>query len=204
MPLTDEFCKRLFQHADPFEDGNGRVGRLLLNLLLMREGYPPAFLLRSWAERYRNALSSADHGRYTPLVNLVGQAVEAGLDFYLEACAAVAEEHYRPLAELARATGRDPNYLGLLVRQGKLEAKKRGGRWYATPAALSRYEQQVREGRVRRGRPPRTDSPKDTPGAERARGVISGRFAAARRHFSELPMKSVAESLQKKKQKFAT
>ena len=32
----------------PFEDGNGRIGRLLLNLLLLRAGYPPALVLREW------------------------------------------------------------------------------------------------------------------------------------------------------------
>ena len=151
-----------FVAVHPFIDGNGRTGRLLLNLLLMCDGYPPAFLLRSWAERYRRALSAADHGRYTPLVNLVGQAVEAGLDFYLEACAAVPDAYYQPLPDLARAHGRDPNYLGLLVRQGKLEAVKRGSRWYTTLAALARYEQQVREGRFKPGRPRRETSPKGT------------------------------------------
>lgn len=144
-----------FVAVHPFEDGNGRTGRLLLNLLLMREGYPPAFLLRSWAERYRSALSAADHGRYNPIVNLIGQAVEAGLDFYLDACASTPDEHYLPLPELARAAGRDPNYLGLLVRQGKLEAIKRGSRWYSTRAALALYEEQVREHRFKPGRPRR-------------------------------------------------
>jgi len=32
----------------PFEDGNGRVSRLLLNMQLLRDGYAPAFLLRDW------------------------------------------------------------------------------------------------------------------------------------------------------------
>lgn len=47
----------------------------------------------------------------------------------------------------------DVNYLGLLARQGKLEARKWGRRWYATPAALARYEEQART--EPRGRPPR-------------------------------------------------
>jgi len=98
-----------FVAVHPFEDGNGRIGRLLLNLLLMRDGYAPAFLLRSWAERHRSALRAADQGKYNPIVNLIGQAVEAGLDFYLEACNAPPDERYQPLPELARSTGRDPN-----------------------------------------------------------------------------------------------
>jgi len=142
-----------FVAVHPFEDGTGRTGRLLLNLLLMRDGYAPAFLLKSWVERHRSALRAADQGKYNPIVNLVGQAVEAGLDLYLEACNAPLDGHYQPLPELARTTGRDPNYLGLLVRQGKLEAIKRQGRWYSTLAALQLYDQQAQEGIRQRGRP---------------------------------------------------
>jgi hypothetical protein len=120
-----------------------------------REGYAPAFVLRSWAERYRNALGTADRGRYNALINLIGLAVEAGLDLYLDACRAHPEEQYQPLAALARTVGRDANYLGLLARQGKLEARKRGGRWYSTQAALQRYAEQAEEGLRHRGRPRR-------------------------------------------------
>jgi Fic family protein len=144
-----------FVAVHPFEDGNGRTGRLLLNLMLLREGYAPAFVLRSWAERYRSALGTADRGRYTALVNLIGLAVEAGLDFYLDACRAHPDEQYQPLPVLARAMGRDANYLGLLARQGKLEARKRGGRWYSTEAAVRRYAEQAQEGVMLRGRPRR-------------------------------------------------
>src|SRR5437588_3107817 len=87
-----------FEAVHPFEDGNGRVGRLLLNLMLMCEGYPPALLLHDWRTRYIHGLNLANTGNYGPLINLIGQAVEAGLDLYLEACALVPD--YSPLREL--------------------------------------------------------------------------------------------------------
>src|SRR6266567_4783190 len=88
-----------FVAVHPYLDGNGRCARLLLSLQLLRDGYAPAFLLREWKLRYLEALHAADADEYRPLVNLIGQAVEAGLDFYLEACAAVPDEQYQPLTE---------------------------------------------------------------------------------------------------------
>jgi len=150
-----------FVAVHPYLDGNGRCARLLLNLQLLRDGYAPAFLLREWKLRYLEALHAADADEYRPLVNLIGQAVEAGLDFYLEACAAVPDEQYQPLTELALHSGYDNNYLGLLARSGKLEARKWNRRWYATAAALARYEHEAQA--EPRGRPGSRRQPKKLP-----------------------------------------
>ena len=90
-----------FVAVHPFLDGNGRTGRLLLNLLLMHSGYPPALLLSEWRLGYLEGLAQADRGRYGPLLNLIGRAVEAGLDLYLAASDTSGEDDWRPLAELA-------------------------------------------------------------------------------------------------------
>jgi Fic family protein len=147
-----------FVAVHPYIDGNGRCARLLLNLQLLRDGYAPAFLLKEWKLRYLEALHAADADEYQPIVNLIGQAVEVGLDFYLDACAAVPNEQYQPLSDLALSSGYDVNYLGLLARSGKLEARKWNRRWYATAAALARYEQEVQA--EPRGRPGSRRQPK--------------------------------------------
>ena len=50
-----------FEAVHPFRDDNGRTGRLLLNLILMRDGFPPALLLHEWLA-YLEALGAADSG----------------------------------------------------------------------------------------------------------------------------------------------
>ena len=55
----------------PFVDGNGRVARLLMNLLLMRAGHPIANIKREDRPRYYDALTYADLTFYSPLVDLV-------------------------------------------------------------------------------------------------------------------------------------
>jgi Fic family protein len=140
----------------PFRDGNGRTARLLLNLMLLRDGYAPALVLREWRTGYVLALSEADRGRHGPLLNLIGRAVEQGLDRYVEAIrrtplAAEAEE--QPLALLARQTSHSADYLALLIRKGRLAGTKRGARWYSSLEAVRRYDDEVRRGVYPRGRP---------------------------------------------------
>lgn len=139
----------------PFLDGNGRTARLVLSLHLMRAGYPVALLLQGWRLSYIRALEQAHHGRYNPLVNVIGRAAEAGLDLYLEACDALPDELRRPLREVAEECGMDAGYLGWLLRAGRVAGAKRGGRWYVSTAAVRRYQDEVAAGAIPPGRPKR-------------------------------------------------
>ncbi len=69
----------------PFIDGNGRVSRLLVNLVLMRSGYLPAMYRVKERTRYISALQRADtEGDDTDFVAVTAKAVEVMLDQRIE------------------------------------------------------------------------------------------------------------------------
>lgn len=52
----------------PFDDGNGRGARILMNLVLMQKGYPPAIVRRERRRAYLDALTQADAGQIVPFL----------------------------------------------------------------------------------------------------------------------------------------
>lgn len=51
-----------FEQIHPFEDGNGRVGRFLVNVILVNNGYPPLIIRKTTRESYLHALEDYDGG----------------------------------------------------------------------------------------------------------------------------------------------
>ncbi|ADO68024.1 Fic family protein [Stigmatella aurantiaca] len=71
-----------FDAIHPFAVGNGRIGRLLLHLLLFRHGYPLTVLRVKDRARYHTALKQAHQGDITSLTTLVLESAEHGLSRY--------------------------------------------------------------------------------------------------------------------------
>lgn len=128
----------------PFVDGNGRTARLVMNLLLMRKGYPPTIIMRTNRQQYYSVLAQADAGKTDALTNFVGRAVERSLNLYLEAGTPRAkapepENEWIPLRQASIGTSYSQEYLSLLARLGRIEAIKRGRNWYTTRQAINAY-----------------------------------------------------------------
>ncbi|MFH0860757.1 MAG: Fic family protein [Candidatus Altiarchaeota archaeon] len=51
-----------FEKIHPFADGNGRVGRFLSNIILMRNGYPPLIIRKTQRTSYVKSLGDFDRG----------------------------------------------------------------------------------------------------------------------------------------------
>ncbi|WP_240377940.1 Fic family protein [Bacillus piscicola] len=77
-----------FVYIHPFSDGNGRTARLLMNLILMAQGYPPAVVKAEDEKRYQyyETLENASvNDNYSPFIQLIMECVEESLSIYVDA-----------------------------------------------------------------------------------------------------------------------
>ena len=139
-PLPELFAKihNAFEQVHPFIDGNGRAGRLLLNLVLVRLGYPPVIVLKRHREAYLTSLRRGDRGDYGPLGELLARAMIDNLNrFILPSVAGPAR-----LVPLAALVNPDISLVALraAARRGRLDAvQDNEGQWLSTRKAVDAY-----------------------------------------------------------------
>jgi len=78
-----------FVEIHPFDDGNGRLSRILMNLILMQSGYPPVVVKTDDRKNYYSLLSRADVGDTWTFVEYVAELMQSSLQLYLKAARGV-------------------------------------------------------------------------------------------------------------------
>lgn len=133
---TDAHFKLVSIH--PFSDGNGRTSRLLMNLIFMQAGYPPAIIRKEDRLSYILALEKAQKGGgLDDFYSLIYEAVNRSLDIYLEALEpernSIAqpspEQRFYTTEEVAKLLKVGPESIRRYVRSKKLKAIKLGGKF---------------------------------------------------------------------------
>jgi Fic family protein len=76
-----------FVRVHPFADGNGRTARIIMNLILMRYGYPISVITKDERQRYYDALEESQASDLTPFIVLVAESVVESLEEYERAVA---------------------------------------------------------------------------------------------------------------------
>ncbi|MCF0062500.1 Fic family protein [Dyadobacter chenwenxiniae] len=80
--LAAEFHYK-FIRIHPFDDGNGRTARILMNFILMQFNYPPVIIKTEEKQQYFAALRQADSGIFEPFLNFIAANLVQSLDLMI-------------------------------------------------------------------------------------------------------------------------
>jgi Fic family protein len=72
-----------FIRIHPFDDGNGRVARILMNFILMQFGYPPVIIKTEDKENYYAVLRLADADQLEPFIDYIATNLVRSLEIMI-------------------------------------------------------------------------------------------------------------------------
>ena len=116
----------------PFSDGNGRTARLIMNLLLMQKGYPPAFIRKEDRDIYIDSIEKAQLSSvFEDYYRIIYRSIGRSLDIYLDAVEgkapknAVVQKRLLRIGEIAKETGETLHAIRHWTEKGLLEVAER-------------------------------------------------------------------------------
>ncbi|QHI37748.1 Adenosine monophosphate-protein transferase and cysteine protease IbpA [Kordia antarctica] len=72
-----------FIRIHPFDDGNGRTARIIMNFILMKYGFPPTIIKTEDKENYYAALRIADAGNIEAFINYIAENLVHSLELMI-------------------------------------------------------------------------------------------------------------------------
>jgi len=135
----------------PFIDGNGRTARLLMNLILLQNGYPPALIRTRDRVPYLKSLEKAQlGGSNEDYLKIISRSVERSFAIYFQALGGegpkeVIDSNLLRIGDLAKKTGETLATLRHWMKLGLLEPVD------TTEAGYQLFELEIvdRVGRIR-------------------------------------------------------
>ena len=116
-----------FENTHPFIDGNGRIGRVLNNYLLIREGYVPINIKFIDRALYYKAFQEFDGaGKTSIMEEIVGKALT---NSYYKRLAFLEEKRIIKLSEFAKDSGTSHSNLINKAKRQTIEAFMEKGVW---------------------------------------------------------------------------
>lgn len=140
----------------PFSDGNGRTARLLMNLILILNGYPMAVIRNEDRTQYLDVIYQAQTKNTTlPYYDFIENAVGRSLDAYINAAKSkpvmphlnapemAFSEKLLKIGELAKATNETIHTLRFWTHRGLLQVKDytAGGYQLYEPSMVERAKE---------------------------------------------------------------
>ena len=114
----------------PFVDGNGRTARLLMNMILMMRGFPPAIIRKNDRLAYIKALEkaqlvNAEGDSKNDYLKLISAAVDRSLNIYIKAIngevSQTENEKLLKIGELAKLTKQTTSTIRHWTKEGLLQ-----------------------------------------------------------------------------------
>lgn len=91
IELATEFHYKLIR-IHPFDDGNGRTARILMNFILMQFGFPPVIVKTEDKQNYFSVLQLADAGNLKPFMDYITNNLIHSLELMIKGAKGIFEE----------------------------------------------------------------------------------------------------------------